>query len=263
MRKFVCVLALLAITSSAMGQLMFVENFDNMYTPPDYGAMTAPWYFLPTYPGTGNWVGYNWATRSGAYSLIVNNAGYNGADKGNYALLDGGAAWNGCDEAPLIMQYFMYVKGSAAKQRKFEDIYVELTMGDVQAPPFGQVADPPIPVLAYCHPWNDDKTTMCYFDGEKWTRAGWHDKRGAWEQCRMIVNTDTAVVSANGTYTIDRVYKGGFDRIAIRTIDYYKTMWTAIDDVMVAGGYPTAPVALPLDILPNDCPTEFTGNLKG
>jgi len=78
------------------------------------------------------------------------------------------------------------------------------------------------------------------------------------------VYKDTVTINSyqgGGPYSdVPREYKGGFDRVTVRTTDYTKNMWTTLDDLGVFGGFTPTPVAL--DILPGDDPNSFVPNKK-
>ena len=269
MRTIVCMLGVLAISASAMGQgLDFQEDYDSHVAGQAPGA---PWFnVFPPGPPDPLWVvgSGTGKQRSTPHSLIANNAGFNGADKGSSALLDGGALWGGSDACPLALDYWTY--DGSAKQGKEADFYVELSLGDVRAPPMpnklGDQVPPaePIPVLAYCKPWNTkdgNKKKMFYFDGKIWKAAGF--RSSGWRHVEMAVKSDTVHLKCGtgGNYpNIDREYTGMFDTISIYTINYKKGKWTSIDDVSVAGGYTILTPAL--DILPDDDPNVFVVNKK-
>jgi len=258
MRTVLCVVGVLAIAASAMGQgLIFQENYDSQTVNQPPGD---PWFGILD---GGVWVEDAGKQRSAPYSLMINNSGFGGADKGSSALLDGGTAWGGNDACPLVLDYWVYYGSSA--QQKEADYYVELSLGDVHAPPLpdslgSQV--PPAeasPVLAYCKPWNTgdgNKKNLFYFDGKIWKKVGF--TTSGWRQVVMAVNSATCDLQ-DGTGSggnIAREYTGMFDRISIYTINYKKSSYTSIDDVSVTDGYTI--LTPPLNMLPDDEPNLFT-----
>ena len=239
---------LLAVPLTAQAGADFQENYDDdiVKQPPQ-----APWYTILT---GGVWVENGGQQRSAPYSLMINNKGFNGADRGSEAPL--GGEYGASDACPLVVEYFTYYGSS--RQGREADYYVVLSKGGVQPPPYGVSLPVAIPCVAYCHPYGIKKT-QAIFDGKTWTKSGF--VAGGWNLRRMTVNSSTLVCeSSSGGGTVARQYTGTFDTIAVYTKDFNDKSYTSIDDVSVTGGIGT--ITADLDILPNDDPNYFVPNKK-
>jgi hypothetical protein len=243
---------LLVVPLTAQAGADFQENYDD---DEDGKAPLAPW---TTIMGNGVWVEDAGSQRSAPYSLMVNNKGFGGADRGSSAPL--GAEVAASDACPLILEY--YVKYGSSRQQKKCDYYVVLSKGGQLPPDAGGSTPVAINCLAYCSPWKAssdfDKKVIWYFDGKKWGKAGYPG--GGWNQAKMTITTDNMTLSQNGGGTVTRQYKGTFDTISIYTKNFKDKSWTSIDDVSVTGGIAT--VQAGLDILPSDDPNYFVPNKK-
>ncbi len=232
----ICVV-LMALSPSAGASVTFTENWDSHTVNQAPGA---PWY-IDSHSTGSTWVEDDGAQLSDPYSLLINNAGFNGRDFGTQTMLPisgGMPEVAGTNANPLIIDYYLY--HNAAEQRGKADIYVEISLGDVHAPALGVVESTPIPVLAYCKPYSENAAYQ-YFDGQQWYAAGFADW-GSWDELILTIKSNTVDVEKRGVnnsgpYTnVPRSYQGNFDRISIRTIDYAWTTWSSIDDLSVVGG---------------------------
>jgi hypothetical protein len=168
---------------------------------------------------------------------MVNNAGFNGTDKGSQASL--GGEFGATDACPLILEYYVYY--GSTRQEKYADYYVVLSKGNVLPPDLGAPTLPvAIPCVAYCKPWNsgDGNTKVIwYFDGKAWGKAGSPGSGGsAWNKATMTITTNDLTLDQNGGGTVTRQYKGTFDTISIYTKNFIDKSFTSIDDVSVTGG---------------------------
>ena len=243
---------LMVVPLTAQAGANFEEDYDSQTVKQPPGA---PWSDILN---GGVWVENGGKQRSAPYSLMVNNKGFNGTDKGSSAPLGGEVAAS--DLCPLILEYFVYY-GSSRQQKKC-DYYVVLSKGGQLPPDAGGSTPVAIPCVAYCSPWKAksdfDKKKIWYFDGKKWGAAGF--PKGGWNQAKMTITTNDLVLSQNGGGTVPRQYKGTFDTISIYTKDFQDKSYTSIDDVSVTGGIGT--ITADLDILPNDDPNYFAPNKK-
>jgi hypothetical protein len=228
---------LLGVPIAAMGY-DFIEDFEGY-------ALSGPphptWYepagyaYLPVTANANH-------TTSGDKSLLVNN---------NYGTRKRGAAHEfgevliPSDDQPTTLDYWIYPGHLPARRRG--DVIVALSMGDIHAPPFGTVLPVPIPVIAYCKPFNDS-TAASYFNGRQWLNAGYMDEGATWYNVIMTVRDSTVDLSLGsyGPYLDEpREYVGGFDRVSIlyegHTPDGH---WYSVDDLRVTGVPEPATLAL-------------------
>jgi hypothetical protein len=230
-----CVLVVLASTPMAMGYTFF-DDFES-YTLGDPSPTSA--YPSPTWSEPPNYA-YLPVTESanhtpaGSKSMLVNN-NYGGTKRGETHVF--GETLVPSDADPTTLDYWIY--SGTGTSRKRGDVIVELSMGDVHAPMYGVVLAVPIPVLAWCKPYNDS-VAFSYFNGRQWLDSGFVAAGGLWLNANMTVSTSTVDLSIEryGPYTnIGREYTGGFDRVSI----LYEgrspagNYWYSVDDISVQG----------------------------
>ena len=242
MKKFIVLgmVGLLVSASTALG-IAFSENWDS------YGAVPAgPWVVDP----------HNSAAVpvTSAQSLSADNSLHihgGGSDKGIYALINtggGGLDVGGTDANPLAVQYSTYF--SHNRVHRDTDYLVELSLGDVHAPPFALLSPLPNPiaVIAYSGP-RFDKKSVRYFDGQEWFQVGDSGVGGVWDTAKFNVLTSTVqlIPQGAGAAVGARKYLGAFDRINIHVEDDSGTNLAYLDDLSVTGGvFVPEPVSLML-----------------
>ena len=178
----------------------------------------------------------------------VNDSNYAGADRGDQAMLvSGGLSIEATNAAPLTAFYT-----AKAQTNNRADWYFELSLGDEHAPDFaawvagGSVPlATPIPVIAYSKPLAGSTTKTCYyFDGVKWSGAGYFDSNTIPEDFQFVItSTMVALTTSNGTeagipYNVARFYTGNFDRVSIYTLNTIGGVgsWATIDNISITGG---------------------------
>jgi len=205
MRKILCVVGVLAITSSAMAYT-FTEDFEGGLTawspPSGYGA-------LPISTGTNH-------TPGGNKSLLANN-NYGATKRGEQHLF--GETLVPSDANPTTLDYWMMAPGTS---RKRTDIIVAISMGeagtDWTLPAWG---DAPlataIPVVAYCMPYTDN-VRAGIFDGKKWYNSTAGLQVGStWYNFHLEARASTLYLdhTSDGPYTVPIEYTGGYDRVSV------------------------------------------------
>ncbi len=167
----------------------------------------------------------------------------------------------------IALQFSMHSKGSNGG-RKFASCFVELSMGAVHAPNDWAYAGPVLPVIAYG--WtrgiSSSKITPSYFDGGTWHGLGNIDQHRAWNHLIMWITSTTCNIANtrfSGSTTLPRQYLGAFDTASVRSVanaDKERSM----EDYFITRGLLTGPpVAVDVDVMPNDDPNEFTVTKKG
>jgi hypothetical protein len=237
MKKLGVLAVLLGIPATAMG-FSFTEDFESYALS---GPPNPTWYepagyaYLPVTSNANH-------TTGGDRSLLANN-NYGTRKRGQTH--EFGEVLTPSDDQPTILDYWIYAGHIPARRRG--DVIVELSMGDVHAPEFGVVLPFPIPVIAYCKPYNDS-TAVSYFNGKQWLNAGYIDDGAVWYNVNLTVKNSVVDLSLGsyGPYMGQaREYKGGFDRVSIlyegHTPDGH---WYSVDDLTVTDVPEPATLAL-------------------
>jgi hypothetical protein len=245
MRRFFAlgIAALMAMASTAAGSINFTENWDS-YTAGS--APGGPWFTDP-HSSVGPLLVSSAVSLSPSNSLQVhNNATL--SNRGISALitegLNPGEVVGGTDADPLSIRNRVYF--SAARSARDGSWYIELSLGDVHAPdlaslPHGTPLAEPIPVIAYTGARGDFGKNYDYFDGEKWTEAGFSHDGPGWGAAALGIDVKTNTVAlfdttGNSTASTARVYTGAFDRVNIYVTTEQGSNTAHIDDLSITGG---------------------------
>jgi hypothetical protein len=144
-------------------------------------------------------------------------------------------AVTGTDDSVLRVRFYVDFNGLNNQE---EDIFVELSDGDVHV---DETSGTPKAVIAFgmTHGWFGSSPSPRIFDGQDWILAEsvFTDKRSNHFTLEIMSNTLTlkGEQRASGTISIPRVYRGGFNRISIRTISQ-NDQTHVLDDITVEGG---------------------------
>ena len=173
---------------------------------------------------------------------------------------------NGTDDTPLRQSFLMWC-WNKGKERKYCSSFIELSMGDVQAPMY-PYSGPQLPVIAFG--WTRGMGTGTsvvpkYFDGQTWHSLSWIDQNKKWNNLLTKIYADR-IVAENTKYnpggfppqTKPRAYLGSFDTIKFRAPNNDAAQRCVDDIFLVAGVLTGPPIPLDMDILPNDDPNNFT-----
>jgi hypothetical protein len=148
------------------------------------------------------------------------------------ALLPGAVEVAGTDAVPLVLSYNACLQGSLESA----DIIIELSKGEVHAP--GTNSATVLPVLAFgmasaihapsVQPW--------FFDGQYWQSTNVLKTTVDPNVLTMKVRGNTVLLSGGaGSIVRSRAYRGGFDRITIRT-QLNGGVGRLLDDIRLTGG---------------------------
>ena len=220
----------------------FLENWDSYaagYTDPAY---VARW---PVVLGTARYR-INSACPSSAPNNLRAGSGDSCAISHDLvpdlqALLAGALEVVGTDAAPLTLSYNACLQGSLP----YADVIIELSKGEVHAP--GTNSATVLPVLAFgmasaihapsAQPW--------FFDGQYWQSTNVLKTTVDPNVLAMQIRGNTVrLTGAAGSVVRSRAYKGGFDRITIRS-QLNTVVGRLLDDIKLTGGQVIAACTAP------------------
>ncbi|MDM8005786.1 MAG: hypothetical protein QUV05_06505 [Phycisphaerae bacterium] len=231
-----------AAATTSVVSINFLENWDSYaagYTDPAY---VARW---PAVLGTARY-----RINSACPSSPPNNLRAGSGDScaishdltpDLQAVLAGAVEVDGTDAAPLSLAYNACLQGSL----QYADVIVELSKGEVHAP--GTNSTVVLPVLAFgmaaaihapsAQPW--------FFDGQNWQATSVLDTTKDPNVLTMQVRGNTVRLSGGaGSVVQPRAYRGGFDRITIRS-QLNSVIGRLLDDIKLTGGQVIGPCINP------------------
>ena len=230
-----------AATTSVVS-INFLENWDSYavgYTDPAY---VARW---PAVLGTARYK-INTACPSSSPNNLRAGSGDSCAISHDLvpdlqALLSGAVEVAGTDAVPLALSYNACLQGSL----EYADVIVELSKGEVHAP--GTNSDTVLPVLAFgmasaihspnAQPW--------FFNGQCWQSTNVLKTSADPNVLSMKVRGNTVLLSGGaGSVVQSRAYRGGFDRITIRS-QLNTVVGRLLDDIKLTGGQIVGPCTVP------------------
>ena len=160
----------------------------------------------------------------------------------------GGAEVTGTDASPLSLSYrvWMNTQGTADQLGR-ADVFVEIASGDVHVP--GGSSATVLPVLAYGMTFglHGLSTHPRFFDGRDWHTVDAVTAATSWNNFRMDVRAGDVMLQGQPATVFARAYRGGFDRITIRTV-YNDGQRRGLDDLLLTGGAVSAPCLFPSGI---------------
>ena len=151
------------------------------------------------------------------------------------AVLPDATSVNGTDDSMLQVVFFVDFNRDAGTT---QDIFVELSRGDVHVDAAGGT---PVPVIAFgmTAGMHGPSGSPRIFNGEEWLEATGvvTDKRS--NHFSLELRSDllrlTGAQNASGVAEVERAYRGGFDRLSIRTVSNTHRAHI-VDNLLIEGG---------------------------
>jgi hypothetical protein len=148
------------------------------------------------------------------------------------ALLAGGLEVAGTDAVPLTLSYNACLQGSL----QYADVIIELSKGEVHAPGTNSAAVLPVLAFGMASAIHATSVQPWFFDGQYWQSTNVLKTTADPNVLTMKVRGNTVLLSGGaGSSVRSRAYRGGFDRITIRS-QYNAVIGRLLDDIRLTGG---------------------------
>ena len=227
---------------STVISINFLENWDSYATGYTDPAYVARW---PAVLGTSRYK-INTTCPSSLPNNLRAGSGDSCAISHNLvpdlqALLAGASEVAGTDAVPLVLSYNACLQGSLESA----DIIIELSKGEVHAPGTNSAAVLPVLAFGMAAAIHAPSVQPWFFDGQYWQSTNVLKTTVDPNVLSMKVRGNTVLLSGGaGSLVLSRTYRGGFDRITIRS-QLNGVIGRLLDDIRLTGGQVIGPCTVP------------------